>query len=89
MRALHVLHGDQCSCPAMLLRKNDYSGLDQNVMMAAVEVVEAVQQECKELERKGWKRKSSERHRYERRQLGTPPSGSEVSGLFCVQGCYP
>ena len=51
-----------------------------NVLMTAAEVVVAVQQECKELERKGWKRESSERHHYERRQLleVTPPSGSEV-----------
>ena len=37
--------------------------------MVAAEVVEALQQECKELELKGWKWKSSEWHHYKRRQL--------------------
>ena len=49
------------------LRKteSDGSSSDQRALKAAAEAVEAVRQESEELERKGCKRKSSERHHYD------------------------
>ena len=37
-----------------VLRKDNCSDLDQNVLMAVAEAVEAMQQECGELECKRW-----------------------------------